>query len=768
MNADGSRNHGLFQISETFWCTKNDTPKACGIPCSKLEDADITDDIECMRKIFDEHQRLFGNGFHAWVVYEPQCRRSQTELYVRDCFETEALVEPPKIDSVRPQQKGKTYERCELAKELRDRHHVPDEQIADWVCIAEQQSNLMTSARGQREHGLFRISDQFWCSLGAHDDINGCQLDCAKLEDTDISDDVACARKIHAEHQKNSGNGFTAWASYEANCYGRSAKLVENCFDETKVFTPKTAKSNEIILQPTQVTPRPENFGKIYGRCELAKELYLTYDFPLDQIPTWICIVEHESKYNTSAVGRLNADGSRDHGLFQLSDRWWCSNDTSVTKSCGVLCSQFEDADIRDDVECTKKIFDEHQRLHQNGFNAWVVYEEQCKHQTVGYIQGCFDDEADMPKSVTKTTAPPLTAVTTPAYPAIPPIREGKTYTRCELANELRDVHNVPQDQIADWVCIASFHSNFKTSTRGATTYGLFQIGGDWWCSEGKACNVDCAKLIDDDITDDITCARKIHAKHGFPAWAAFEPNCRGRSSEFVRNCFTDERNSPIPVSNDIQVTKLASSPPAPPTASASISPIHLEHSAPLPAPSLAPHPKIPSTSEPETTTKRCDPNKGSGYVQNFAFDQTRQWVCVVQQKSRLIPMGNDFHASKAFDFFCKFHAPDASSDCVNDEEGFAHVTRNLIAGTDGQIPRQKKQVPLSSTTRPNRNRFNTYKIPSFEQSTNPLTSEMTTTPTPVRMNDFYRNFVDAQRSKLIDASTISEELFAQLNSFNA
>ena len=43
-------------------------------------------------------------------------------------------------------------------------------------------------------------------------------------------------------------------------------------------------------------------------------------DFPSEGV----CLAQHESSLNTAAIGRLNYDGSVDHGLFQISDIYWC------------------------------------------------------------------------------------------------------------------------------------------------------------------------------------------------------------------------------------------------------------------------------------------------------------------------------------------------------------------------------------------------------------------------------------------------------------
>lgn len=65
--------------------------------------------------------------------------------------------------------------------------------------------------------------------------------------------------------------------------------------------------------------------ARIYDRCELARELYFNHRMPPNQISTWVCIAQHESGFNTAAVGTANRDYTSDHGLFQgiVSSRFW-------------------------------------------------------------------------------------------------------------------------------------------------------------------------------------------------------------------------------------------------------------------------------------------------------------------------------------------------------------------------------------------------------------------------------------------------------------
>nr|CAD7414965.1 unnamed protein product [Timema poppensis] len=73
-----------------------------------------------------------------------------------------------------------------------------------------------------------------------------------------------------------------------------------------------------------------------FSRCELARELR-RQGFPMHQLPDWVCLIESESSRDTAAIGRLNDDGSEDHGLFQISDKFWCGRGYTG-KGCNVNC----------------------------------------------------------------------------------------------------------------------------------------------------------------------------------------------------------------------------------------------------------------------------------------------------------------------------------------------------------------------------------------------------------------------------------------------
>jgi hypothetical protein len=136
--------------------------------------------------------------------------------------------------------------------------------------------------------------------------------------------------------------------------------------------------------------PPQGGYCKVYERCELVRELKKVHSIPEEQIATWVCIAKHESQLNTSAVGHVNGDGSGDHGLFQISDIYWCSP-PGKGWVCGVSCAALEDDDIKDDVECAKRIHRHHQRMTGDGFTAWAVYQPYCygKEAVAKYVDGC-------------------------------------------------------------------------------------------------------------------------------------------------------------------------------------------------------------------------------------------------------------------------------------------------------------------------------------------------------------------------------------------
>ncbi|XP_075990614.1 uncharacterized protein LOC142986178 [Anticarsia gemmatalis] len=120
--------------------------------------------------------------------------------------------------------------------------------------------------------------------------------------------------------------------------------------------------------------------ARIYDRCQLARDLK-AFGVNHDHISTWVCIAYHESRFDTNARNHYSGD----HGIFQISELYWCG----PGKACGLSCDALRDDDISNDMRCALQVHEEHTRIQGNGFLAWVVYPQHCKHNTKKYLADC-------------------------------------------------------------------------------------------------------------------------------------------------------------------------------------------------------------------------------------------------------------------------------------------------------------------------------------------------------------------------------------------
>ncbi|XP_059609223.1 lysozyme c-1-like [Phlebotomus argentipes] len=119
-----------------------------------------------------------------------------------------------------------------------------------------------------------------------------------------------------------------------------------------------------------------------------------------------------------------------------------------------------------------------------------------------------------------------------------------KIFTRCQLAKELAR-HKFPRSFISNWVCLIENESGRSTTKvtqhpNLTTSYGLFQINSKDWCRKGRKageCNMKCEDFLNDDVTDDIRCARLMYDRHGFLGWPGWKNKCKGRSLPDVSRC---------------------------------------------------------------------------------------------------------------------------------------------------------------------------------------------------------------------------------------
>uniref|UniRef100_A0A8C5RK29 Glycosyl hydrolases family 22 (GH22) domain-containing protein n=1 Tax=Laticauda laticaudata TaxID=8630 RepID=A0A8C5RK29_LATLA len=99
-------------------------------------------------------------------------------------------------------------------------------------------------------------------------------------------------------------------------------------------------------------------------------------------------------------------------------------------------------------------------------------------------------------------------------------------------------------------ICMAYHQSRYNSRFVGPRTsdgnreYGIFQISSRWWCNNyqghtANGCNKPCSAFTNDDITDDIACAKRIvRDPNGMNAWFAWKKHCKGTNlSRWTSGC---------------------------------------------------------------------------------------------------------------------------------------------------------------------------------------------------------------------------------------
>lgn len=91
-------------------------------------------------------------------------------------------------------------DRDNFADLLQERYGLDQNEAAIWSCTAYHRSNYSTNkkveyASGDVAYGIFQITNA-WCADSPTDDSNQCNIDCKKFLDSNLRDDLKCARKI--------------------------------------------------------------------------------------------------------------------------------------------------------------------------------------------------------------------------------------------------------------------------------------------------------------------------------------------------------------------------------------------------------------------------------------------------------------------------------------------------------------------------------------------------------------------------------------------
>ncbi|XP_029810223.1 alpha-lactalbumin [Suricata suricatta] len=117
-------------------------------------------------------------------------------------------------------------------------------------------------------------------------------------------------------------------------------------------------------------------------------------------------------------------------------------------------------------------------------------------------------------------------------FPAI----QGNQLKKCEMSQVLKGLEGYGGIPLSEWLCTIFHTSGYDTqaivNNNGITEYGLFQINNKLWCRDNQIlqskniCGISCDKFLDDDLTDDIICAKKILDMEGIDYWLAHKPFC--------------------------------------------------------------------------------------------------------------------------------------------------------------------------------------------------------------------------------------------------
>lgn len=121
--------------------------------------------------------------------------------------------------------------------------------------------------------------------------------------------------------------------------------------------------------------------GKIVQVCDAVKELGQA-KISKTLFSNWICLMQSESGMNTALLTGPKTASSYSHGILQINSARWCTRGR-VGGFCNKRCEDFLNDDIKDDIACAKKIFD------QEGFKAWDGWTKKCKNKPLPNIAHC-------------------------------------------------------------------------------------------------------------------------------------------------------------------------------------------------------------------------------------------------------------------------------------------------------------------------------------------------------------------------------------------
>lgn len=117
-------------------------------------------------------------------------------------------------------------------------------------------------------------------------------------------------------------------------------------------------------------------------------------------------------------------------------------------------------------------------------------------------------------------------------------LTHGKVFTNCELVKEL--LKHVPKDEVYFHLCVTARN----TSRQIDGFYGIYMINTCGAEKKGSACSISCDKFLDENITDDIGCAKEIFKSYRQNKAAIIKRKCEAEK-KIVEDCLKIH-NKPI------------------------------------------------------------------------------------------------------------------------------------------------------------------------------------------------------------------------------
>ncbi|KAE8745817.1 Salivary lysozyme-like [Frankliniella occidentalis] len=99
-----------------------------------------------------------------------------------------------------------------------------------------------------------------------------------------------------------------------------------------------------------------------------------------------MCIAYRESRYDSLHINSNN-DGSKDYGLFQINNRYWCTNNESPEPNqnmCNVGCQTVLN-DLSETVKCIKIMY----AKSNNTWQPWITYPYCLEEDMTQFTKGC-------------------------------------------------------------------------------------------------------------------------------------------------------------------------------------------------------------------------------------------------------------------------------------------------------------------------------------------------------------------------------------------